>query len=524
VISALTHIARLARAGFVFAREGVFGVVDPSLVPPPGQLALRLARIIERPGAKSGPRLSRALTRLGPAYLKLGQFLATRPDVVGVMMARDLESLQDRLPPFSQTEAEAVIAQSLDRPVAQAFASLGPPVAAASIAQVHRGETEQGGVRKSVAVKVLRPHVAARFRRDLSDFFFVARNAEAYSAEARRLRLVEVINTMSRSVAIEMDLRLEAAALSEMAENTRDDPDFRVPAVDWDRTTHNVLTMEWVDGVALSDHARLQKSNIDLPDLGRKVIQSFLRHALRDGFFHADMHPGNLFLDEAGRLVAVDFGIMGRLGAKERRFLAEILLGFITRDYRRVAEVHFEAGYVPGHHSVDNFAQAIRAIGEPIHNRTAEEISMAKLLTLLLEVTGLFDMRTRPELILLQKTMVVVEGVARSFDPKLDIWKTADPVVREWIERNLGPVGRVEGAMTGAGELGRVVAGLPAIATRSVAVLEQMETMTREGLRLSPETIAAMGRTEGRKSRWRTLALWIIAGTFIAILFAVRQL
>ena len=319
------------------------------------------------------------------------------------------------------------------------MSSLGPPVAAASIAQVHRGETERNGVRKSVAVKVLRPNVAARFRRDLADFFFVAHKAETYSAEARRLRLVEVINTMSRSVAMEMDLRLEAAALSEMAENTRDDPDFRVPAVDWDRTAHNVLTMEWIDGIALSDHARLEEAQVDLPDLGRKVIQSFLRHALRDGFFHADMHPGNLFLDDAGRLVAVDFGIMGRLGLKERRFLAEILLGFITRDYRRVAEVHFEAGYVPAHHSVENFAQAIRAIGEPIHNRTAEEISMAKLLTLLLEVTGLFDMRTRPELILLQKTMVVVEGVARSFDPKLDIWKIADPVVREWIERNLGP-------------------------------------------------------------------------------------
>ena len=524
MISAATHISRLVRAAYVFAREGVFGVVDPSLVPPPGQLALRLARLIERPGAKSGPRLSRALTRLGPAYLKLGQFLATRPDVVGVAMARDLESLQDRLPPFSQAEAEAVIALSLDRPVSQAFVSLGPPVAAASIAQVHRGEVQRDGVRQSVAVKVLRPNVASRFRRDLSDFFFVAHNAEAHSAEARRLRLIEVINTMSRSVAMEMDLRLEAAALSEMAENTRDDPDFRVPAVDWDRTTHNVLTMEWIDGIALNDHARLEKSHVDLPDLGRKVIQSFLRHALRDGFFHADMHPGNLFLDDAGRLVAVDFGIMGRLGLKERRFLAEILLGFITRDYRRVAEVHFEAGYVPGHHSVENFAQAIRAIGEPIHNRTAEEISMAKLLTLLLEVTGLFDMQTRPELILLQKTMVVVEGVARGFDPKLDIWKVADPVVREWIERNLGPIGRIQGAMAGAGELGKVAASLPAMAGRAVNVLEHLEKMVREGVTLSPETIAAFSRAEAKKDRWRTLAIWIIAVTFIGILLAVRQL
>jgi ubiquinone biosynthesis protein len=524
VISATTHIARLARATFVFAREGVFGVVDPSLVPPPAQLLVRLARLIERPGAKSGPRLSRALTRLGPAYLKLGQFLATRPDVVGVVMARDLEALQDRLPPFSQAAAEAVIEQSLERPLGQAFASLGPAVAAASIAQVHRGEVDRDGVRQQVAVKVLRPNVASRFRRDLSDFFFVAHKAEAHSADARRLRLVEVINTMSRTVAIEMDLRLEAAALSEMAENTRNDPDFRVPAVDWDRTTHNVLTMEWVDGIALNDHEKLARSNVDLPDLGRKLIQSFLRHALRDGFFHADMHPGNLFLDDAGRLVAVDFGIMGRLGQQERRFLAEILLGFITRDYRRVAEVHFEAGYVPSNHSVENFAQAIRAIGEPIHNRTAEEISMAKLLTLLLDVTGLFDMQTRPELILLQKTMVVVEGVARGFDPKLDIWKVADPVVREWIERNLGPVGRIQGAMSGTGEFARVLARLPDMASRAVAVLDNLEKMTREGVTLSPETIAAMGRTEGRRSRWRTIALWIIAVTFIGILLAIRQL
>jgi ubiquinone biosynthesis protein len=515
-------MARLARAGFVFAREGVFGVVDPSFVPPPGQLALRMARLIERRGIKSGARLSAALTRLGPAYLKLGQFLATRPDVVGVAMARDLESLQDRLPPFSMTEAEAVIAQSLERPVAQLFASFSPPVAAASIAQVHRAEVETNGVRRAVAVKVLRPDVAARFRRDLSDFFFVAHNAEKYSAEARRLRMIEIIDIMSRSVKMEMDLRLEAAALSEMAENTRNDPDFRVPLVDWDRTSHNVLTMEWIDGIALNDHVRLAESQVDLPDLGRKVIQSFLRHALRDGFFHADMHPGNLFLDDTGRLVAVDFGIMGRLGMKERRFLAEILLGFITRNYRRVAEVHFEAGYVPGHHSVENFAQAIRAIGEPIHNRTAEEISMAKLLSLLLEVTALFDMRTRPELILLQKTMVVVEGVARSFDPKLDIWSVADPVVREWIERNLGPLGKIQGALGGAGELGRIVSGLPAIATRAVTVLEQLETMTRDGIRLDAASVAAIVRARARQSRWRTVGIWVIAVTFLGILWSIH--
>ena len=522
MISAVTHMVRLMRAGFVFAREGVFGVVDPTPLPPQAQFAIRLARLIERPGVKSGARLSRALTRLGPTYVKLGQFLATRPDVVGVALARDLESLQDRLPAFPQAEAESTVAVSLERPLAQAFVSFGPSVAAASIAQVHRAETETNGVRKTVAVKILRPNIAARFRRDLKSFLFVAHKAERFSAEARRLRLIEVFETLARSVAMEMDLRLEAAAMSEIAENTRQDPDFRTPMVDWDRTSHSVLTMEWIDGIALNDHAGLEKANVDLPDLGRKVIQSFLRHALRDGFFHADMHPGNLFIDSEGRLVAVDFGIMGRLGLKERRFLAEILLGFITRDYRRVAEVHFEAGYVPSHHSVENFAQAIRAIGEPIHNRTAEEISMARLLTLLLEVTGLFDMRTRPELILLQKTMVVVEGVARSFDPKLDIWTTAEPVVREWIERNLGPVGRISSAAQGAGELGRILSGLPAIAARSVAALEQFEAATRNGLVLAPETVEAIGRAEARRNRWNAVALWIIALSFLGILWSIR--
>jgi ubiquinone biosynthesis protein len=277
--------------------------------------------------------------------------------------------------------------------------------------------------------------------------------------------------------------------------------------------------MEWIDGLPLSDRPRLEAAQIDLPDLGRKVIQSFLQHALRDGLFHADMHPGNMFVDEGGRLVAVDFGIMGRLGLKERRFLAEILLGFITRDYRRVAEVHFEAGYVPAHHSIENFAQAIRAIGEPIHNRRADEISMARLLTLLLEVTGLFDMRTRPELILLQKTMVVVEGVARSFDPRLDIWKTADPVVRAWIERNLGPIGRIEGAMSGAGQLGKLISGLPAIAARAISALEQVEAMTRDGLVLAPETVAALAKAQARRNRWQTRALWVIALAFLAILW-----
>jgi ubiquinone biosynthesis protein len=531
VIAGLAHLVRLARAGLVFAREGVFALIDPAQLPVPARLALRVVRLIERPASTiAANRLAAALTRLGPTYVKLGQFMATRPDVVGVALARDLESLQDKMAPFPQADAERIIVEAFDRPLPATFAAFGPAVAAASIAQVHRAEVapppfpppqageERKGKRRAVAVKLLRPGIEHRCRVDLDAFAFAARHAENLSAEARRLRLNEVIETLRRSVAIEMDLRLEAAALSEMSENTKADPDFRVPAVDWNRTARNVLTLEWIDATPLSDRAKLEAIGFDLKNLGRAVIQTFLRHALRDGFFHADMHPGNLFVDHDHKLVAVDFGIMGRLGPKERRFLAEILYGFITRNYQRTAEVHFEAGYVPRHHSVESFAQAIRAIGEPIHNRTAEDISMARLLMLLFEVTGLFDMRTRPELLLLQKTMVVVEGVARGLDPKLDMWTVAEPVVREWIERHLGVAGQLEDVGDGARELGRFVGAVPGLLTRGAALVEQLDAITRGGLVLAPETVAAIGQAEARRNRWTAAALWLIAALLFILL------
>jgi ubiquinone biosynthesis protein len=524
VISAPAQLLRFGRAGFIFAREGVFSAIDPAIIPPAARPLVRFARLFERSSSSpADARLSAALTRLGPSYVKLGQFLATRSDVVGTALARDLEHLQDRMPPFPQKEAEAVIAVSFGRPVNAVFHSFGPPVAAASIAQVHRAEVATVDGPRSVAVKVLRPGIERRFHADLRAFMFVAQRAEDFSAEARRLRLIEVVDTLRRSVTVEMDFRLEAAALSEMADNTKDDPDFRVPTVEWDRTSKDVLTLEWIDATPLSDRAQLVAKGFDLREIARAVIQTFLRHALRDGFFHADMHPGNLFVDDERRLVAVDFGIMGRLGVKERLFLAEILHGFITRDYHRTAEVHFEAGYVPPTHSVESFAQAIRAIGEPIHNRTAEDISMARLLTLLFEVTGLFDMRTRPELLLLQKTMVVVEGVARSLDPKLDIWTTAEPVVREWMTRHLGPAGKLEGAVEGAGELGRFVGKVPGLLTRGARVLDQLDEVTRDGLVLSPQSIAELDKTETRRRRLSAIALWVIAALLLWIVLLLRR-
>jgi ubiquinone biosynthesis protein len=317
-----------------------------------------------------------------------------------------------------------------------------------------------------------------------------------------------------------MDLRLEAAALSEMAETTAEDTGFRVPQVLWELTARDVMTLEWIDGIKLSDIAALKAAGHDLPMLAKRVMQAFLRHALRDGFFHADMHQGNLFVDPGGNIVAVDFGIMGRLDRAQRRFLAEILYGFIQRDYKRIAEVHFEAGFVPASHKVDDFATALRAIGEPIHGQSARGISMARLLTLLFEVTELFDMRTRPELLLLQKTMVVVEGVSRSLDPDFDMWSTSEPVVSEWISRNLGPVGKIEEAMEGVGELSRLLSQVPELATRAERLSRELDAMGERGIRLDPLTVKEIGKAEARQTRWGRVALWVIA--VVAIILLLR--
>jgi ubiquinone biosynthesis protein len=516
---------RLVRAGWIMLREGVVAALPGEQLPAMPRFGWRVATLFTRRRSRRrdrSQRLADAVERLGPSYVKLGQFLATRPDVVGAEIATDLANLQDRMETFPTTQAEAVISASLGRSVVgDLYTRFDPPVAAASIAQVHPAEVATAGGPRRVAVKVIRPGVRRAFFRDLETYFLVARLQERFVPAARRLRPVEVTRTLEQTTKIEMDLRLEAAALSEIAENTAADPGFRVPSVDWERTGRDVLTMEWIDGVKMSDVEGLREAGHDLERLAANLIQSFLRHTLRDGFFHADMHPGNLFVEADGTIVAVDLGITGRLGKKERRFLAEILYGFITRDYRRVAEVHFEAGYVPRIHNVAAFAQAIRAIGEPIHGQPAETISMARLLTLLFEVTELFDMMTRPELLMLQKTMVVVEGVARTLDPAFNMWKTAEPVVGAWIRDNLGPRGLLDDAREGAGALLSLARQAPELALRTEKLSREIDEMAEHGLRFDEATARAIGRAEARHTRWGRVALWVIAGALVWIAAAV---
>jgi ubiquinone biosynthesis protein len=461
------NIVRLLRTGATFERTGAMPLLLEAMDAPP--LLRSVLRGLIWPfrwmGYRGDPRMppaTRAITALGPAYIKFGQVLSTRPDVAGEDLARQLRVLQDRLPPFPTHEARAEVARELERPVDEVFSDFSEAVAAASIAQVHRARLRATG--EEVAVKVLRPGIERAFRRDIDAFRFAARLLDLFVPSARRLRPLDVIDHFEGVVRGELDLRLEASAASEFADNTAGDDGFRVPAIRWPYSARRVMTLDWVEGIGAAEVEAIRAQGHDTSALARRVLQLFLRHALRDGYFHGDMHQGNLKVDAAGNIVAFDFGIMGRIDDYTRRVYAEILIGFIRRDYRRVAEVHFEAGYVPPDRDVDAFAQALRAVGEPIFGMDASRISMGRLLAYLFEVTERFGMQTRTELILLQRTMVVVEGVARTLDPRMNIWEAAGPVVEGYIRDSLGPVALAKDLAKTAWILARFSPRLPELA------------------------------------------------------------
>jgi len=470
---------RLVRAGYVLAREGAFSLTEGQGIKGPAATAIWFARLIERRAVrKTGrvERLSAALQKLGPTYVKLGQVLATRADVVGPDVAKDLANLQDKVPPFDQKLVPAILDEALGEST-KALSDISDSVAAASIAQVHSATlTLPGGSKQKVAVKLLRPDVEVRFKKDLASLKAAAGLAEILIPSAKRLRPKDIVDTLERSAILEMDLRMEAAAISELHENTKDDEGFEIPTVNWPQTARNVLVTSWMDGIPIRDHAALDAAGVDRKKVAKELMQHFLRHAIRDGYFHADMHPGNLFVDpKTGHVRAVDFGIMGRINKQEQKFLAEILYGFIRRDYRHISQLHFDIGYVPKNQSVDDFAQALRAIGEPLVGRPANEISMAKVLTQLLDNTALFEMETRTELVMLQKNMVLVEGVARTLDPELNIWTVSEPIVSKWVKRNVGPIGIAEEARDTVVALYGAAKKVPLLVQRYETMLEQAE-------------------------------------------------
>jgi ubiquinone biosynthesis protein len=431
------HISRLLRVAITLVRHDVLLPAEYYDRYPTALQAAHTALSIfakRRRGRSVGERLAKALERLGPAYVKVGQFLATRPDMIGVTVAQELGRLKDRLPPFSYTAALDTINAELGG-TEEIFSGISEAMAAASIAQVHQVIVPREGVK---AIKVLRPRIEKKMAKEMAALHFLAWWIETLSPRSRRLEPLQFIETVSAAMQREMDLRLEAGAAAEFREVAAKDGYLTVPEIDWARSAKRVMTLDWIDGVPLTDAKALDKAGADRSELAIAITRGFLAAALDYGFFHADMHEGNLLYGKDGKLWIVDFGIMGRIGHKERRYLAEILYGFLRRDYRRVAEVHQEAGYVPEKFTVEEFAQALRAIGEPIFGKTAEGISMSRLLLQLFDVTHMFGMHLRPELVLLQKTMVQVEGVARALDPHHDMWTASRPIVERWVERELG--------------------------------------------------------------------------------------
>ena len=408
-------------------------------------------------------RLSNSLQSMGTTFIKLGQFLATRPDIIGEDLSKQLETLQDKLPPFPLSEAKDIIRNDLGDQMFKLIINISEPVAAASIAQVHKAKIDDDGTIKDVAIKILRPEIKKIFNEEIDALMFFAFIVESLIKKTKRLKLVEVTFLLKEITNHEMDLRFEAAAANEYAENTKNDVGFKVPNIYWNFTSENVMTLDWVDGNSIRETELLQKQNIDTNQIAKDIIQHFLRHAVRDGFFHADMHQGNIFVDKSGQIVPIDFGIMGRLDKLNKRFLAEILYGFVQRDYKKVAEVHLVAGLVPKNVPVDELAQALRSIGEPIFGQTVKDISGGKLLKQLFDVTEKFNMQTQPQLLLLQKTMVVVEGVDRKLNPNTNIWETSKPVLENWLQETKDPINSLNNTIKNTTEVLKKLPEFPEI-------------------------------------------------------------
>lgn len=506
---ALGHITRLIGIARVMAQHDAMLFAD---LHPATRLGARMARMIWKPlpelsGLRLGQRLALALTTLGPTFIKFGQALSTRADLLGEAVAADLSELQDRLPPFAFKEAAASISADFGKPLEDIFFTFAErPVAAASIAQVHFATTAEG---REVAVKVLRPNVAEAFRRDIALLYWLADLGVRYAPKLQRLRPREVVATFEQTCQREMDFRFEAAAAQELAENFAGDTTFKVPAVDWQRTSEHVLTLERVSGLRVDDRTGVEAAGLNPVAVVKTAAEAFFKMVFRHGFFHADMHPGNLFVTTTGTIVAMDFGIMGRIDRDTQRTLGEMLLGFLTRDYKKVAEVHISAGFVPAHKSVDDFAQACRSIAEPILGKPIAEISLARLLGQLFQITETFEMQTQPQLLLLQKSMLVAEGVGRNLAPEMNMWELAKPMIEGWMGDQVSPEAQV---MTMAESALATLAKVPKIIGRVDAATAELHT---HGLKLHPDTAQAL---RGSQSNWPRWLPWALVGALLIVL------
>tara|TARA_S200000501_G_scaffold250493_1_gene234711 strand:- start:1998 stop:3563 length:1566 start_codon:yes stop_codon:yes gene_type:complete len=423
---------------------------------------------------KPGEKLCLALEGMGTTFIKLGQFLATRPDIIGEDLANNLEKLQDKVPAFETYLAKKIIKNEVGETQFNKIIEISEPIAAASIAQVHIAKIKNENQNKNVAIKILRPEIEKLFNEELDALMLFAYIVENTISKAKRLKLVEVVHLLREITNIEMDLRFEAAAANELYENTKNDKGFNVPKIYWNYTTKKILTLDKVEGISIREQKKLNEFGIDLKVLAQNLIQHFLKQAVRDGFFHGDMHQGNLFVDKQGNIIPVDFGIMGRLDKNNRKFLAEILYGFIQRDYTKVADVHFQAGLVPQNASKEEFAQALRSVGEPIFGQSIKDISGGNLLAQLFEITEKFNMPTQTPLLILQKTMVVVEGVARKLYPETNIWEVSRPVLEDWLKNIKSPKSTFDTAINTSTEIIKRIPEFPDLMDKANYALQLM--------------------------------------------------
>jgi len=462
-----------------------------------------------------GERLSHSLESMGTTFIKLGQFLATRPDIIGEELSKKLENLQDKLPPFSLIQAKEIIKNDLGDDTYNTIINLSNPVAAASIAQVHKAQINDNGIIKDVAIKILRPEIKKIFNEEIDAMMLFAFLIESFIKKTKRLKLVEVVFLLKEITNLEMDLRFEAAAANEYAENTKNDVGFSVPQIYWNFTSENVMTLDWVEGISIRETEELKKRNFNTERIAEDIIQNFLRHAVRDGFFHADMHQGNIFIDNNGHIVPIDFGIMGRLDKMSKRFLAEILFGFIQRDYRKVAEVHLIAGLVPKDVPIDDLAQALRSIGEPIFGQAVKDISGGKLLKQLFDVTEKFNMQTQPQLLMLQKTMVVVEGVARKLNPNTNIWTTSKPVLENWLRETKDPMTTINETLQSTSEVLKRLPEFPEIMDKA----NQALTFLASGQ--IPQNSNSYTELNTKKNEMTTFRNQSIIGLLVLVIFGL---
>ena len=421
--------------------------------------------------SSDGTRIAKAMDELGPSFIKLGQLISTRPDIIGNEIAEDMSLLRDNLPPFPKSEAIEIIEKEFGKNINEIFENFSEPVAAASIAQVHFADIYIDKKLTPVAVKVLRPNIIEIINSEMERLSWLTGFMELFE-DFRRLKPKSIIEKAKEVIKFELDFRYEAAAASELSENTKTDLSFYVPEVYWDKVTRKVLTIERIDGIPADKIDLLKENNIDTANAARSLIENFLRQSIRDGYFHADLHQGNLFVDDKGNLNAVDFGIMGRLDKKNRTYLAEIIYGFISQDYLRIAKIHQEAGLIDKNQSIEDFSQALRSIGEPIINQKAKNISMGHLLIQLFEITKQFNMSLQPQLLLLQKTMITVEGVARKLDPEIDFWAVSKPEIEKWLKDELGVMNRLKQTQDSLQSIARRVPDLPDFISRADAAFD----------------------------------------------------